>query len=645
MPPKVERCVDALLNRKTFKPKADKKERESSAWAICQAATKTKNEYIAEMLSELPLDIEISLSEDGIIQLSEIEGYKFDDEELLEVESEASDSTVCSMKDRKEDENTFFTFSEVDLARKSKEDKEEMEEEGNGLLELEVLREGKFEHPWYGELDFNKKYFMSVVQNFLNNVIQREVSFDSTHRPVEGATAWVKKLGIKRRMFSGNGVRKIKHVLTSAVDLTDWGRSLVESKQFKYFSSEVDHNYIDRETKEEYGPTMLGGGLTNRPFITGMLAVQMSDDAPIASDSVDDTEPGGVNLSDEAESGGQFNNQEEVSSQPSGDEEKTELDESTNTTIENAKEKQDRPPDSKLPDAAFALVKTVDGRKQRALPHHGPQASSPTENSSVDLGRLRNALARINQVKGFSSGDIAAAQRHLDAHAKALLKTDKKAKASTDEGAEDMNELKERITALEGRIASLDDTEKNSELGVALQEQLDFLNAQLEAIPAKLEEAQQKVAEEFQAKFDTQTSKLQALETQVQTFEVERYKRTINDRCDALIRDGHYPAAVNKMRDIALSMDMGVTIKMSEDGKDREVSFVEAVAEVFSALPEEAKVDQSTSLSNDTTPSDDKPADEKKPTTVQFGETSVDLLDPERINKLMAKVSDKKPAN
>lgn len=206
-----------------------------------------------------------------------------------------------------------------------------------------------------------------------------------------------------------------------------------------------------------------------------------------------------------------------------------------------------------------------------------------------------------------------------------------------------MNELKERITVLESRIASLDDTEKDSELGKALQEQLDFLNVQLEAIPAKLEEAKKEVAGEFQAKFDGQSEKLQALESQVQTFEDERQKRDINDRCDTLIRDGHFPAAVNKMREIALSMDGNTTIKLSAEGEEKSLSFVDAVSEIFGALPVEAKVDETATLSNDTGPDDDTPPTEEKPNVVELGGVKVDLLDPDRLGKLMDKVGDKKP--
>lgn len=83
-----------------------------------------------------------------------------------------------------------------------------------------------------------------------------------------------------------------------------------------------------------------------------------------------------------------------------------------------------------LPAAAFAAAFSEGGDFQRSkskLPHHINTATSPTSNTTVDVPRLRNALARFNQTDfgGFPAGTKERAKAHLDAHAKALLKTDK----------------------------------------------------------------------------------------------------------------------------------------------------------------------------------------------------------------------------
>jgi len=89
---------------------------------------------------------------------------------------------------------------------------------------------------------------------------------------------------------------------------------------------------------------------------------------------------------------------------------------------------------NRLPNVAFAVIEPAylrgetEDKRCRHLPHHGPNVKDPEENSSVDLPHLRNALARMNQIKPFTDSISAEelrskAKTHLTKHAKALLKT------------------------------------------------------------------------------------------------------------------------------------------------------------------------------------------------------------------------------
>ena len=86
-----------------------------------------------------------------------------------------------------------------------------------------------------------------------------------------------------------------------------------------------------------------------------------------------------------------------------------------------------------LPDAAFAIIdsggKKDDGglttpRNMRHLPHHTADVKDGAENDSVDLPHLRNALARLEQMKGMGDTMKAKARKHLEAHASVLLEKD-----------------------------------------------------------------------------------------------------------------------------------------------------------------------------------------------------------------------------
>ena len=151
-------------------------------------------------------------------------------------------------------------------------------------VDVQILKTGRFRHPWWGVLRFNEQFFDGMVKNFNANVPQEEVAFDFQHRPELGAVAWVSKLFI-----DGSS-------LMATMSLTDEGKKAIKAKQFRYFSAEYTDNYIaydfedvenddgvvvEREIKNSYGPCLLGGGLTNRPFIKGMKPVSLSEDGQV----------------------------------------------------------------------------------------------------------------------------------------------------------------------------------------------------------------------------------------------------------------------------------------------------------------------------------------------------------------------------
>lgn len=89
--------------------------------------------------------------------------------------------------------------------------------------------------------------------------------------------------------------------------------------------------------------------------------------------------------------------------------------------------------DKNFPDAAFVVEKGAEKddkgktlQKYRHLPHHKKSVTSATDNGSIDMPHLRNALARVNQVKPVKEGATSFRKRaksHLQTHARAVLKT------------------------------------------------------------------------------------------------------------------------------------------------------------------------------------------------------------------------------
>lgn len=72
-----------------------------------------------------------------------------------------------------------------------------------------------------------------------------------------------------------------------------------------------------------------------------------------------------------------------------------------------------------LPNAAFPP--SLIGNSRRSLMHHTADATDPYDSSTVDVSRLRNALARISKLDGYNSAAVAEAREHLLAHARELV--------------------------------------------------------------------------------------------------------------------------------------------------------------------------------------------------------------------------------
>lgn len=663
MPAAVERCVQDLLKDSKFRPNQKGKTRESSAWAICQAAQKNKKKHseadIYNTLFDLPDSVGITIDENGefeLFDIPEIEQMEFEAAEA----SDGEDSYDLFFDENGMDDDGlkgFSILSEIHLANKKKKDDETECEDGKcATTSLELLRSGSWAHPWYGTINFDKKYFMSCVQNFANNVLHRDISFDAQHMPWFGAVAWVTKLNMRlRKFFDG----KRRWVLTADVEFTKDGEDMIRQKRFKYFSSEVHDNYKEQELSEEnkdskepklkaFGPTLMGGGVTNRPYISGMLAVELSEDAVFRTSS---TEPGvdGTTTLTFSESHGD----KEVS-----DAEIEELIIQLDKVIKEekidlAEEEKARPPDSKLPDASFALIKKdrTGNVVKRSLSHHNSNVKSLAENGSVDIGRLRNALARVDQVKGFTPAEISKAKSHLLAHVKELLKTHKKEKAAakvaseptTQEGVDSMD-FEQMIKDVQTKLDALDD--KDSELAKAYSEQIATIKTAQEKFEAdqkrfaddqtkKFEEQQKKIDEQTKA-LDDQRKKFEEMEQRWAVADEERRQAQVKLFCETLEKEDHLPATIEVVKKFMFADVESFTMKFTEGDKEVSFNLEKIFKEILDTIPKDRRVKKSEVLKGE---GDDTPVVNSGNSKVQLSDTDepVDVMDPKRRTRALKK--------
>jgi hypothetical protein len=195
-----------------------------------------------------------------------------------------------------EHNNSIFCFADTkDVQLKLADiNTDELPDDAQIPIEIPIFREGNFEHPFYDDTNFDADYLNEIVENHKRGVLPRGVAFDLDHRRYGGgAVAWLREdvanplevRTVKVPQPTG-GDRSLK-VLFAKVNLTRRGAQLVKSREYRYFSSEIHPDYTTREVIElgkkdkgvvRHGPTLLGGGLTNQPFIPGLGEFVFSED-------------------------------------------------------------------------------------------------------------------------------------------------------------------------------------------------------------------------------------------------------------------------------------------------------------------------------------------------------------------------------
>jgi hypothetical protein len=133
---------------------------------------------------------------------------------------------------------------------------------------VEVLRVGAFDY--WGDMDLviSREMLAEIKQNFDDNVLGRDVAFDVSHDPSAGAVGWIKELRLNEP-----GTR-----LSAVPSWTPEGETLIREGKFRYASSEIQETRRDQETGTVHRNVLAGVGLTNRPHISGLRPISLSED-------------------------------------------------------------------------------------------------------------------------------------------------------------------------------------------------------------------------------------------------------------------------------------------------------------------------------------------------------------------------------
>jgi phage I-like protein len=131
---------------------------------------------------------------------------------------------------------------------------------------IQILKTGEFNHEGR-DIKITGKDLEKMITNFGEKVRGIDLMIDFSHNSDGEAAGWIKDLQLNEAGTE----------LWATVDWTPSGKEAIQSKSFRYISADFSFNYKDNETKKDFGVTLMGAALTNRPVVKKMKPVILSE--------------------------------------------------------------------------------------------------------------------------------------------------------------------------------------------------------------------------------------------------------------------------------------------------------------------------------------------------------------------------------
>ncbi len=131
---------------------------------------------------------------------------------------------------------------------------------------IEVMQVAEGEHPSYGKLKITQEHLESIVNNFNSKATGVDLAVNEDHKKNE-AFGWFKDLYLSYD----------KQKVYGQVQWNTKGVQALSEKEYRYFSPEFRFNYVHPLTQAELGTTLLGGALTNYPFLKMDAITELSN--------------------------------------------------------------------------------------------------------------------------------------------------------------------------------------------------------------------------------------------------------------------------------------------------------------------------------------------------------------------------------
>jgi hypothetical protein len=134
---------------------------------------------------------------------------------------------------------------------------------------IQIFPFGHWPHPVYTDTTVSRETGAQYVKNFKENVRRQEISTDYDHGEDKAkgnkASGWYRDMELRE-----DGVYAL-------VEFTETARKELSEGEWKYFSPMFRDVWEDVETGEVHENVVIGGGLTNRPWMKDMVPINFSE--------------------------------------------------------------------------------------------------------------------------------------------------------------------------------------------------------------------------------------------------------------------------------------------------------------------------------------------------------------------------------
>lgn len=616
MPKILDDCVKDVMKQGKSK---------QSAFAICTASLKKAGK----------------LSEEQAVEVLQQEGF-----EKENINSILSDK--------------FSVIGEIKLA------------EDGDVTEIEMIKTGLFLHSFHGTLNISKKMFNSFMKNFRGKVIGRDIALDCEHDITLGACAWLEGLKTVRRNGS-NGVSgshhddkkagggdkddkkagggdkdedekkkrrlrdedKERHFLVGKWRFTELGKELVASGQYKYFSLDFTMNFGDKEDETKFfGPTILGGALTNRPFIPGLRPIKVGDRVRLSEDENSDVTAYEEVYNADYEENNELENNEELNEEN----ENVDLNEEEHDIkLAHVKDIPWSSVDkSKLPASAFAFVPDKEKRSTWKLSFKNPDGSlNPNGVSSAvvalsgaDGGKPMKVSAEARK-KINNAWEVVKAWREsekkkeanklnnkevLSVSVKAKLQKEledlKQIQETLEEGSDERKDVEHRITFTQEALDELEKAHKDVSDATQAKEEAEQKLSEMEKAeeeetppeetPSTEEQPEtqlndadviklkDEMRKEIKAEYEADMA---SRDTQIQDLAARARKSDVEKNVMKFKEEGIPKTLIDWYEEVALNDETeAAAIKLSEGDNAGDYSATAVITKCFELLPEASRV-------------------------------------------------------